>query len=405
MFLPLLLSPQRVLESALVAALRCVLDTAITGLVSRWRIALPASAPPVRLTLGLHTGWAVEGAVGSEHKIDALYVSKHVDLAALLDEFAAEYGVPLVFSGDVYDLLSPELQAHCRWLDAVQIGVRASATSSSSSSSSPSLNDDDLQITSSNVADVFALPAMLAPVGAASSAASAVATPLREPRGTSRDDQAASSSSSTPSSSAAFASAASSSSSSVPEPRYLFLDLYTFDITADGLALARQRGMHARTGRAGGAGSDDSSVSSSRGELAGSESGAAAEGLASAFSRRLSLAFGGDKAASATSSREIELTSVSTASATTKAATTTSTPASLAAKYEIASPKSTRRRRKERRASEKHSAAAAASELEQIALSVMLEQVLVCRACCRGCTLRADVCRLGFLTLSSLSSL
>ena len=37
--------------------------------------------------------------MGSEHKIDALYVSKHVDLAALLDEFAAEYGVPVVLGG------------------------------------------------------------------------------------------------------------------------------------------------------------------------------------------------------------------------------------------------------------------------------------------------------------------
>jgi hypothetical protein len=40
-----------------------------------------------------------------------------------LDVFASEYNVPLVFSSEVFDLLSPELQRHCRWLDAVQVRV------------------------------------------------------------------------------------------------------------------------------------------------------------------------------------------------------------------------------------------------------------------------------------------
>jgi hypothetical protein len=69
------LEAQRVLEASLVSALRVILDVAVVGLTNRWRVPIPATLPPVRVTLGLHTGWAVEGAVGSEHKIDALYVA------------------------------------------------------------------------------------------------------------------------------------------------------------------------------------------------------------------------------------------------------------------------------------------------------------------------------------------
>jgi class 3 adenylate cyclase len=34
------------------------------------------------MAFGLHAGWAIEGAVGSSHKIDATYLSPHVNLAA-----------------------------------------------------------------------------------------------------------------------------------------------------------------------------------------------------------------------------------------------------------------------------------------------------------------------------------
>ena len=39
----------------------------------------------VRLGFGLHYGWAVEGAIGSVHKIDASYLSPHVNMAARLE--------------------------------------------------------------------------------------------------------------------------------------------------------------------------------------------------------------------------------------------------------------------------------------------------------------------------------
>merc|ERR1719424_808140 len=39
----------------------------------------------VKLKFGLHAGWAVEGALGSEFKIDATYLSPDVNLASRLE--------------------------------------------------------------------------------------------------------------------------------------------------------------------------------------------------------------------------------------------------------------------------------------------------------------------------------
>jgi class 3 adenylate cyclase len=40
----------------------------------------------VRMGFGLHAGWAIEGAVGSVFKVDATYLSPHVNMAARLGE-------------------------------------------------------------------------------------------------------------------------------------------------------------------------------------------------------------------------------------------------------------------------------------------------------------------------------
>ena len=39
----------------------------------------------VSMGFGLHAGWAIEGAVGSIHKVDATYLSPHVNMAARLE--------------------------------------------------------------------------------------------------------------------------------------------------------------------------------------------------------------------------------------------------------------------------------------------------------------------------------
>ncbi len=57
---------------------------------------------------GLHVGWAIEGAIGSYYKIDASYLSPHVNLSSRLEAATKQYGVPLLFSGELYSFMSPE---------------------------------------------------------------------------------------------------------------------------------------------------------------------------------------------------------------------------------------------------------------------------------------------------------
>jgi class 3 adenylate cyclase len=60
----------------------------------------------VKMGFGLHVGWAIEGAIGSEFKIDASYLSPNVNMAARLEAATKQYGVPLLVSGAMYSLFS-----------------------------------------------------------------------------------------------------------------------------------------------------------------------------------------------------------------------------------------------------------------------------------------------------------
>lgn len=71
----------------------------------------------VRMGFGLHVGWAIEGAIGSEFKIDASYLSPNVNMSARLEGMTKIYGVPLLltliirifiilFRGDLYKYLT-----------------------------------------------------------------------------------------------------------------------------------------------------------------------------------------------------------------------------------------------------------------------------------------------------------
>ena len=75
----------------------------------------------VRLGFGLHLGWAVEGAVGSSYKVDASYLSPHVNLSARLEALTKFYGVPLLISGPFARELSLDAQRYLRLIDRVTV--------------------------------------------------------------------------------------------------------------------------------------------------------------------------------------------------------------------------------------------------------------------------------------------
>jgi len=73
-----------------------------------------------RIGCGLHFGWAIEGAIGSSKKIDASYISPHVNMSETLESATKEYGTSILMSQPFYDLLSPEAIAGCRKVDAMK---------------------------------------------------------------------------------------------------------------------------------------------------------------------------------------------------------------------------------------------------------------------------------------------
>lgn len=75
----------------------------------------------VRMGYGLHFGWAIEGAVGSKYKVDATYLSPHVNMASRLEAASKQYGVQLLMSGPFVRRVSPYLRDQCRPVDCVTV--------------------------------------------------------------------------------------------------------------------------------------------------------------------------------------------------------------------------------------------------------------------------------------------
>jgi hypothetical protein len=75
----------------------------------------------VKMGFGLHQGWAIEGAIGSIHKIDASYLSPNVNMAARLEAATKQYGVSMLVSGELHDVLSDDIKKICREIDTVTV--------------------------------------------------------------------------------------------------------------------------------------------------------------------------------------------------------------------------------------------------------------------------------------------
>jgi len=75
----------------------------------------------VNLSSGLHYGWAIEGAVGSEFKIDASYLSPNVSIAESVERATQIYGVSLLVAESVIAICSATVAAKCRRIDRVII--------------------------------------------------------------------------------------------------------------------------------------------------------------------------------------------------------------------------------------------------------------------------------------------
>lgn len=70
---------------------------------------------------GLHVGWAIEGAIGSNFKIDASYLSPNVNMSSRLEAATKQYGVYHLVSGPFFRLLSTVAQSKMRLIDRVTV--------------------------------------------------------------------------------------------------------------------------------------------------------------------------------------------------------------------------------------------------------------------------------------------
>lgn len=76
----------------------------------------------IHMGFGLHVGWAIEGAIGSSHKVDPSYLSPHVNMASRLEAATKQYGVVILISETVVShLTKSSLRASCRKLDRVTV--------------------------------------------------------------------------------------------------------------------------------------------------------------------------------------------------------------------------------------------------------------------------------------------
>lgn len=73
----------------------------------------------IKIGFGLHMGWAIEGAVGSEYKIDPTYLSPHVNIAVFMESLTKYYGVQILLTQNVNEFLSKPLRDRCRLIDCV----------------------------------------------------------------------------------------------------------------------------------------------------------------------------------------------------------------------------------------------------------------------------------------------
>jgi class 3 adenylate cyclase len=75
----------------------------------------------VKMGFGLHVGWGIEGAIGSQRKVDCSYLSPHVNISARLESATKAFGKLLLLSEAFVSALSPEVAASCRKLDRVTV--------------------------------------------------------------------------------------------------------------------------------------------------------------------------------------------------------------------------------------------------------------------------------------------
>lgn len=71
------------------------------------------------LTFGLHMGWTIEGAIGSEAKIDACYLSPQCQIAYRIESLTEHYDMQILVTESLYNLMSLKARHTLRKIDVI----------------------------------------------------------------------------------------------------------------------------------------------------------------------------------------------------------------------------------------------------------------------------------------------
>lgn len=108
---------------ALIACIKTVAKVSrshdLSVFLSRSGMTAPGPFLCEQLSVGLHVGWAFEGPVGSAFKIDATYLSPHVNKTARIESATRIYDVIILASDDFVDRLDDEIKPFFRHIDTV----------------------------------------------------------------------------------------------------------------------------------------------------------------------------------------------------------------------------------------------------------------------------------------------
>ena len=124
------LKPSELVDSALAGVLKMRMDISAAngegGTLERFKknykiVDYYEGGFSVEMGFGLHIGWAIEGAIGSNYKIDASYLSPNVNMAARLEAATHQFGTPLLLSGPFVNELTREARDMCRKIDVVTV--------------------------------------------------------------------------------------------------------------------------------------------------------------------------------------------------------------------------------------------------------------------------------------------
>jgi len=97
-----------VADKALIGFLKVLIeinrDKQVLGYRGDKRLVSGGELFKLRMGFGLNAGWAIEGAVGSSQKVDATYLSPHVNMAARMEAASRQFNVPILMTEKFFEV-------------------------------------------------------------------------------------------------------------------------------------------------------------------------------------------------------------------------------------------------------------------------------------------------------------